>query len=100
MSTGLAGLVLAQRDAGQPGQAACHLRPRHGLAHERQCREVALARRWQVIPGRGDVPDWFGGQPPVGLGHRPGAVVEHGRGVELAAALDQPGHQPGPPGLM
>jgi hypothetical protein len=40
---------------------------------------------------RGDVRDRFRGETPVRAGHRPLAVVEHGSGVELAEALDQPG---------
>ena len=49
---------------------------------------------------RGDAGHRRGGDAAVGPGHRPVAVLEHGVGVELAQALDQPGHQAGPPGLV
>ena len=52
------------------------------------------------LAGHADAGDGRGGEAPVRPGHRPSAVLEHRVGVELAEALDQPGHQAGPPGLM
>jgi len=52
------------------------------------------------LAGRADAGDGRVGEAPVRPGHRPAAVLEHGVGVELAEALDQPGHQAGPPGLV
>jgi len=63
-------------------------------------REVIVVRSHRGFASRGDVGHGCGGEAPVRPGHRPLAVLEHGIGVELAQALDQPGHQAGPPGLV
>src|SRR5262245_1118974 len=41
-----------------------------------------------------------GRRAAVGTGHRPATVPEHAVRVELAEALNHPGHQAGPPGLV
>jgi hypothetical protein len=59
--------------------------------------------RFGHAPGfasRGDPGHGCGGEAPARPGHRPLAILEHGAGVELAQALDQPGDKPGPPGLV
>src|SRR5580700_7431366 len=52
------------------------------------------------LASRRDLGHGSGGQAPVGPGQRPVVGLEHGVGVELALALDQPGHQAGPAGLV
>jgi len=59
---------------------------------------VSLHRSAPLAAARGQ--EWCGGDAAVGAGHRPMRVLEHGVGVELGQALDQPGHQAGPPGLV
>src|SRR5215467_3749204 len=44
--------------------------------------------------------DGCAGEAPVWPGHRPLLVIEHRSGAELAEALNQPGYQAGPPGLV
>src|SRR5262249_42513336 len=41
-----------------------------------------------------------GRRATVRTGHRPVTVLQHAVRVELAEALDHPGHQAGPPGLV
>ena len=53
--------------------------------------EDSGSRTPHALAGRGDPGHGFRGETPVGPGHRPLRVIEHGRRVELAEALDQPG---------
>src|SRR5215469_14908833 len=72
---------------------------RHGQVRYQRALTVA-PRGTQPETPRLELRDRCCDKAPVRPGHRPLVVIEHRSGVELAEALNQPGDQTGPPGLV